>query len=141
MNSSRRKSLSHSRSSSRSRSSSSSSSSSNKSKTSLYSESFSSTASSSTKEPTKRSENVEELKLKKLTASNSSLSSNQDSLVSGHTSNLSRAQSLRYLEEEYEPPTVDTNLPYNIYQTLFSIKTSMVNVYNLRNKHRVNNYL
>ena len=119
MNSSRRKSLSHSRSSSRSRSSSSSSSSSNKSKTSLYSESFSSTASSSTKEPTKRSENVEELKLKKLTASNSSLSSNQDSLVSGHTSNLSRAQSLRYLEEEYEPPSVDTNLPFNIYQTSY----------------------
>jgi hypothetical protein len=60
--------------------------------------------------------------------------------VSGHTSNLSRAQSLRYLEEEYDPPTVDTNLPFNIYQTLFSIKTSMVNVYNLKNKHRVNTY-
>ena len=41
----------------------------------------------------------------------------------------------KILEEEYSP--IGTNLPYNVYQTLFSIKDSMVNIYNLEFNFKV----
>ena len=130
---------------SKSRSSSSSSSSSRSSKSSKpsshYSDNFSSDALSHSQKSPKIQHTKDELKLKKLSSSTSSISSSQyqDSLVSGggNSSNLSRTNSLRYLEEEYEPACVDNNLPFNVYQTLFSIKTSMVNVYKLKKQHEV----
>jgi hypothetical protein len=48
----------------------------------------------------------------------------------------SRANSLRNLQDDYQP--VGKNLPLNVYQILLSIKNSMVNVYKLRRTYQVN---
>jgi hypothetical protein len=47
----------------------------------------------------------------------------------------SRANSLRNLQEEYSP--IDSNMPFNLYQTLLSIKESMVKVYTLKKTFQV----
>jgi hypothetical protein len=69
----------------------------------------------------------------------SSRSGSSESLVSNR-SNLSRAQSLRNLEIEYEP-NIGKNLPLNVYQTLFSIKSSNICVYAFKKEYQVSGNL
>lgn len=63
----------------------------------------------------------------------SSVHSSDSSLES--VQNLSRANSLKNLEAEYEP--IASNLPFNVYQTLFSIKSSNLKIYTLIKEFQV----
>lgn len=65
-----------------------------------------------------------------------SSSSSTESLRSVKSQQLSKANSLVNLEAEYEP--IATNLPFNVYQALFSIKTSNLNIYTLKKEFQVN---
>lgn len=103
-----------------------------------YSDSFNSRSSSESGKKSSRYSSSDSRKSNKNEKKTKSLekydSSSQESLASA-LSGTSRANSIKILEEEYSP--IGTNLPYNVYQTLFSIKDSMINIYNLESNFQV----
>jgi hypothetical protein len=69
-------------------------------------------------------------------SSSRSRSSSRD-FSSSESLNLSKANSLKNLEAEYEP--IASNLNFNIYQALFSIKSSNLRIYTLTKEYQVIN--
>lgn len=59
----------------------------------------------------------------------------RDSFISDQSGNLSRANSFKNLEEEYTP--LSTNLPFNVYQILLSVKESMIDFYKTKKLFQV----
>lgn len=70
-------------------------------------------------------------------SSSRSRSSSRDFSSSESLTNLSKANSLKNLEAEYEP--IASNLNFNIYQALFSIKSSNLRIYTLTKEYQVIN--
>lgn len=129
----------------------SSSSSSSSGSSSLFSDSYSDSFSSSASLSHNDKEDKSKLKngiLRRSSSSlnsrrtTSSLSKNDDDDFSSSSSlnsartNLSKAHSLKNLEIEYEP-VIASNLSFNVYQALFSIKASNINIYNLKKEYQV----
>ena len=57
-----------------------------------------------------------------------------DNLLGSSDSKRSHTMSLLNLEREYEP--IGDGLPFNVYQLMLSIKTSMITVYSLKKLHQ-----
>jgi hypothetical protein len=69
-----------------------------------------------------------------LNEKNSIISSSRDSLTSS-TSNISRVNSLKNLEDEFTPVA---NNPYSVRRILYSVKDSVIKIYNYRAKYNEN---
>lgn len=83
----------------------------------------------------KKSKSTDSARSRESRSSRASFSSLSDVSSHGSQTKLSRTDSYKNLEAEYQP--VSSNLPLNVYQALFSIKNSNLKIYTLTKEFHV----